>query len=228
MTYKEYMEKYHPEKTDVGYDGGVCGCPGHYFLGATGPADCDDSFHDCDACWNQEMPIDPERQEIMDRYADPDGHIYCHRCPVFHDTGKYCDIFYSVHAEEDCAEEIRKHLEKNDPTSFAAFTQSVVKKYTTAKVDDETEKKPEDDSVKDDSVIDDPVNHPSHYTAGGVECIDAIYAALCKYADPVDAWLAGQVIKYLWRAPLKGKYAQDIDKAQFYLNRLAKRQGGRA
>lgn len=70
----------------------------------------------------------------------------------------------------------------------------------------------------------DPVNHPSHYTAGGVECIDAITAALCKYEDPVDAWLAGQVIKYLWRAPLKGKYKEDIEKAQFYLNRLIAKQ----
>ena len=70
----------------------------------------------------------------------------------------------------------------------------------------------------------DSVNHPSHYTEGGVECIDAITAALCKYEDPVDAWLAGQVIKYLWRAPLKGKYKEDIEKAQFYLNRLAAKQ----
>ena len=66
----------------------------------------------------------------------------------------------------------------------------------------------------------DMVNHPSHYTSGGVECIDAITAALSKYDDPVDAWLVGQVIKYLWRAPLKGKYEEDIKKAQFYLNRL--------
>lgn len=66
----------------------------------------------------------------------------------------------------------------------------------------------------------DPVNHPSHYTAGGIECIDAIASAICMYNRPIDAWLAGQVIKYLWRAPLKGKYAEDIRKAQFYLNRL--------
>jgi hypothetical protein len=66
----------------------------------------------------------------------------------------------------------------------------------------------------------DPVNHPSHYTAGGIECIDAIGAAICKYERPIDAWLAGQVIKYLWRAPLKGKYVEDLKKAQFYLNRL--------
>ena len=69
----------------------------------------------------------------------------------------------------------------------------------------------------------DMVNHPSHYTSGGVECIDAITAALSKYDDPVDSWLVGQVIKYLWRAPLKGKYDEDIKKAQFYLNRLVEK-----
>ena len=69
----------------------------------------------------------------------------------------------------------------------------------------------------------DMVNHPSHYTSGGVECIDAITAALSKYEDSVDSWLVGQVIKYLWRAPLKGKYEEDIKKAQFYLNRLVEK-----
>ena len=76
---------------------------------------------------------------------------------------------------------------------------------------------------KAESKTEDMVNHPSHYTSGGVECIDAITAALSKYDDPVDAWLVGQVIKYLWRAPLKGKYEEDIKKAQFYLNRLVEK-----
>ena len=69
----------------------------------------------------------------------------------------------------------------------------------------------------------DMVNHPSHYTSGGVECIDAITSALSSYVDSVDSWLVGQVIKYLWRAPLKGKYEEDIKKAQFYLNRLVEK-----
>jgi hypothetical protein len=82
------------------------------------------------------------------------------------------------------------------------------------------------DAPHNDEPKEDLVNHPSHYTAGGVECIDAIGAALCKYADPVDAWLAGQVIKYIWRAPLKKCYAQDLQKAKFYLDRLVGRQEG--
>ena len=76
---------------------------------------------------------------------------------------------------------------------------------------------------KTESKTEDMVNHPSHYTHGGVECIDAITSALSSYEDSVDSWLVGQVIKYLWRAPLKGKYEEDIKKAQFYLNRLVEK-----
>lgn len=65
----------------------------------------------------------------------------------------------------------------------------------------------------------DAVNHPAHYTAGGVECIDAIEAALTCQQDPCHAWLTGQVIKYLWRWPMKGG-VEDLRKSEFYLKRL--------
>ena len=79
------------------------------------------------------------------------------------------------------------------------------------------------EDTDDEKKIEDMVNHPSHYTSGGVECIDAITSALSSYEDSVDSWLVGQVIKYLWRAPLKGKYEEDIKKAQFYFNRLVEK-----
>ena len=79
------------------------------------------------------------------------------------------------------------------------------------------------EDTNDEKKTEDMVNHPSHYTSGGVECIDAITSALSSYEDSVDSWLVGQVIKYLWRAPLKGKYEEDIKKAQFYLNRLVEK-----
>ena len=69
------------------------------------------------------------------------------------------------------------------------------------------------------TIKNDPVNHPSHYTAGGIECIDAIAAALSCHWDPVYAWLTGQCIKYLWRWPLKNGI-EDLKKARFYLDRL--------
>lgn len=68
--------------------------------------------------------------------------------------------------------------------------------------------------------VNDPVNHPAHYTSGGIECIDAIDAALSCYPTGKLAFLAGQVIKYVWRAPLKGTFKQDLEKARFYLNRM--------
>lgn len=65
----------------------------------------------------------------------------------------------------------------------------------------------------------DPVNHPNHYCSGGIECIDAIEAALTCQTDPMQAWLTGQVLKYLWRWPLKNG-VEDLKKADFYLDRL--------
>lgn len=64
----------------------------------------------------------------------------------------------------------------------------------------------------------DPVNHPSHYTQGGVECIDAIQAAVSNLSGP-EAWLTGSAIKYLWRWKMKNGL-EDLQKAQFYLDRL--------
>lgn len=69
------------------------------------------------------------------------------------------------------------------------------------------------------AVVHDNVNHPAHYTAGGIECIDAIAAALTCQTDPMHAWLTGQVLKYMWRWPLKNGL-EDLKKARFYLDRL--------
>lgn len=68
-------------------------------------------------------------------------------------------------------------------------------------------------------VVHDNVNHPAHYTAGGIECIDAIAAALTCQTDPMHAWLTGQALKYMWRWPLKNGL-EDLKKARFYLDRL--------
>lgn len=64
----------------------------------------------------------------------------------------------------------------------------------------------------------DMVNHPPHYTAGGIECIDAILAAV-EGLTPQEAVLVGNVMKYVWRHKRKnGK--QDLLKAKWYLSRL--------
>lgn len=66
----------------------------------------------------------------------------------------------------------------------------------------------------------DAINRPSHYTAGSVETIDCIESCITGYDDPKEAFAAGQVIRYIARAPFKGAKKEDLDKAQQYLNRL--------
>lgn len=64
----------------------------------------------------------------------------------------------------------------------------------------------------------DNVNNPSHYTQAGIECIDAITAAVSGKSG-IEAVCAANVIKYLWRYELKNG-VEDVKKAQWYLNRL--------
>ena len=66
----------------------------------------------------------------------------------------------------------------------------------------------------------DPVNHPSHYTQGGIECIEAIQASMT--AGEYEGFLKGQVIKYVWRYRNKWNPIEDLKKARFYLDRLIK------
>lgn len=65
----------------------------------------------------------------------------------------------------------------------------------------------------------DPVEHPAHYTAGGVECIDAIRSALG--AEAFVAYCRGNAIKYAWRSGRKGAHAEDLRKGAWYLTRAA-------
>lgn len=60
------------------------------------------------------------------------------------------------------------------------------------------------------------VNHPEHYKLPGLdfECIDFIEAKLSK--ERYLGYLQGNVLKYQWRAGLKGDELTDIKKANKY------------
>ena len=62
------------------------------------------------------------------------------------------------------------------------------------------------------------VDSPQHYVQGDIECIDAIKATLGK--EGFISFCRGNAMKYLWRAGLKGCAEEDIEKAQWYLNRI--------
>lgn len=66
----------------------------------------------------------------------------------------------------------------------------------------------------------DMVNHPLHYTQGGIECIDALKAATVGKRG-IEAVCVANVIKYLWRYEEKNGI-EDIRKAKWYIERLLK------
>lgn len=63
-------------------------------------------------------------------------------------------------------------------------------------------------------LMSDNINHPSHYTSGGIECIDAIRASMSPRGF-ID-YCKGNVIKYVFRWEHKGG-VEDLKKAQVYL-----------
>lgn len=76
-----------------------------------------------------------------------------------------------------------------------------------------------DDCIVDPSTpTNDPVNSPSHYTHGGVECIDAVKSAL---GDKFMGFLIGNVMKYVYRYEHKNGL-EDLKKARWYLDRAIK------
>lgn len=69
--------------------------------------------------------------------------------------------------------------------------------------------------------MEDMVNHPSHYTQGGIECIDALEAATINLKG-IEAVCTANAIKYLWRWKEKGGI-EDLEKSKWYIDRLIKK-----
>lgn len=61
------------------------------------------------------------------------------------------------------------------------------------------------------------VNHPQHYNSGGIECIDAMEAAFGK--EEVASFCKLNAFKYIWRSAHKGKCAEDMEKAEWYIRK---------
>ena len=63
----------------------------------------------------------------------------------------------------------------------------------------------------------DNVQHPTHYTTGGIECIQAIKASMSP--EEYQGYLKGNALKYLWRFRHKNG-VEDLRKMQVYINWL--------
>lgn len=60
--------------------------------------------------------------------------------------------------------------------------------------------------------------NPSHYKSGsGIECIEAIRAALTP--EEFAGYCKGNILKYIWRERMKGG-VESQRKARWYLDRL--------
>lgn len=77
--------------------------------------------------------------------------------------------------------------------------------------------------VSETKKVDDSVNHPSHYTDGKIECIDAIESSMSKEA--FKGYCKGNIIKYLWRYEHKGGM-ESLKKAMWYIDKLTEVIGG--
>lgn len=118
---------------------------------------------------------------------------YCFQCALHGKAGTKSCAGYAAENPEEVACLLDATVIKDKP-----ITAEVVEKYG-------------------EDVKPDPVNRPSHYTSGGIECIDAMQAAFG--AEVVKDFCLCNAFKYLWRHRNKNG-VEDLKKACWYLNRL--------
>jgi len=64
----------------------------------------------------------------------------------------------------------------------------------------------------------DMVNHPPHYTRGGIETIDFLEAKMTP--EQFEGFCVGNALKYISRSGHKNDATEDYRKAVWYLNRM--------
>ena len=72
--------------------------------------------------------------------------------------------------------------------------------------------------------MNDMVNHPPHYTYGGIETIEFLEAK--SSPEEFAGYLRLNCLKYLSRAGRKGNALEDYEKAAWYLSKLIEVSGG--
>jgi hypothetical protein len=74
-------------------------------------------------------------------------------------------------------------------------------------------------------MVNDNVNSPTHYKYGKKETIEVIRD--CTTNDEYHGYLKGNILKYISRYKFKGEPLEDLQKANWYLNRLIKEVGNK-
>ena len=117
----------------------------------------------------------------------------CINCPFMSGSKCYFEIRTPNMWEVDIIEQCVKDLE--------------IKEYPVPADNEKAKKQPCD-----------MVNHPAHYTQGGIECIDAIKAAVTGLTG-IEAVCTGNVIRYIWRWKFKNGL-EDLKKCRWYIDKL--------
>ena len=145
-----------------------------------------------------------EKIGILQYYCDNGNFACCIDCPLSQkydeETDKYTDDYGC--AFEDMDDEMLDKI------------------YIWYKELDQAACENTEDSCCDKESNVDMVNHPSHYTQGGVECIDCIKSATVGKVG-IEAFCVGNAIKYLFRYEEKNGI-EDVKKARWYIDRLIK------
>ena len=81
-------------------------------------------------------------------------------------------------------------------------------------------KKEEQANMQSDNL--DMVNSPAHYNEANLETIDIIQSVT---KDGFEAYLQGNILKYVCRYRYKQNAVEDLEKARWYLNRLIETVG---
>ena len=111
---------------------------------------------------------------------------------------------------------VRKEMKDNDPEVKSKTKDKPISSYERLLKDSLAQARLEQPRIRmQASPSADMVNHPPHYTAGGIETIDFIEAKKLGYN-------LGNVVKYITRSDLKGDRLENLKKAQWYLNREVK------
>lgn len=155
------------------------------------------------------------REMLKKEYPEKVDNCYtggCYSCPYDYGYEGHDDGLCLGSGDDD-EEMCRECWDREIPTLEK-------KKTSTVRLPDTVTVKigPEDSATEQH----DPVNHPSHYTSGSIEVIDCIESIIAPISDPVQAFLVGQVVKYVARYTMKNG-EEDLRKANWYLNRLIER-----
>ena len=144
-----------------------------------------------------------EKEIILYHYCD-NRTFNCTECPLSKkydkETNEYTDTYACVFDEmsDDMLNKVYNWYKELDPASCENAEAECC------------DKEPDIDMV----------NHPSHYTQGGIECIDCIKSATVGKVG-IEAFCVGNAIKYLFRYEEKNG-VEDVKKARWYIDRLIK------